>query len=117
MAEDLLDYWLRIVRPVFPENAWIIGRISKGDHVIEIDWQLGSDPALPQRRSKKIEIIIQEQAIDAYLDKTKSERPLSEDNIKNWISERYMNFNPEQDPKSYRAASVDRWRLSKDIVG
>ncbi len=117
MAEDLLDYWLRIVKPIFPENAWIIGRISKGDHVIQIDWQLDSNPALPQRRSKKIEIIIQEEAIDAYLDQAKSEWPLSEVNIKNWISERYANFNPEQDPKSLRIAPVDRWRLPKGIIG
>jgi len=117
MAEDLLDYWLRIVRPLFPANAWIVGQISKGDHVIQIDWRLECDPHLPQKRSRKIEITIQEEAIDGYLSKTKAEKTISDINMKNWISERYMEFDPEHDAKSYRAVSTDRWRIPKDVLG
>ena len=117
MAEDILDHWLRIVKTHFPANAWIVGQISKGNHVIQIDWRLESDPNLPQKRSRKIEITIQEEVIDGYLNKTKAEQALSDLNVRNWISKQYMGFDPEPDAKSYRAVSIDRWRITKDVLG
>ena len=117
MAEDLLDHWIRILRPLFPKNAWMVGRISREDHVIQIDWRLESNPNLPQKRSRKIEITIQEEAVDVYLNKTKSEQALSEINMKNWITEKYMTFDPEPDTTSYKGVSMDRWRISKEVLG
>ena len=74
MTEDLLDYWLRIIKPLFPTNAWVASRLSGGDHLIQIDWKLENGPHQPNKRSRKIEIIIKEEAIDDYLNKDKNER-------------------------------------------
>lgn len=114
MTEDLLDYWLRIIRPLFPTNAWIASRLSEGDHVIEIDWRLENDPHQPSKRSRKIQIVIQEDAIDDYLDKNKAERELSDIKMKKWISERYNDFNPDHDAHTSRSVSMDKWRISRN---
>ena len=53
MSEDLLDYWVRLLKPFFPANAWIVTRYAKDDHIIEIDWNLDNEwdeaqPAFPK---------------------------------------------------------------------
>jgi hypothetical protein len=116
MTEDLLDYWLRIIRPLFPTNAWIASRLSEGDHVIEIDWRLENDPHQPSKRSRKIQITIQEEAIDDYLDKNKGERELSDIKMKKCISERYNQFDPDHDAHTSRSVSTDKWRISRDVL-
>jgi len=116
MNEDLLDYWLRIITPLFPSNAWITARLSDGDHVILIDWRLENDPRQPNKRSRRIQIIIQEKAIDDYLDKNKAGRESSDIHMKKWISERYDQFDPDHDACSSRSVSTDTWRISVDVL-
>lgn len=112
MTEDLLDYWLRIIKPLFPTNAWVASRLSGGDHLIQIDWKLENDPHQPNRRSRKIEIIIKEKAIDDYLNQNKNERALSDIKMKQWISEQYNHFSLDQDTHT----SPDRWRISRGML-
>jgi hypothetical protein len=116
MTEDLLDYWLRIIKPLFPTNAWIASRLSGGDHLIQIDWKLENDPRQLNKRSRKIEIIIKEEAIDDYLNKNKNERALSDIKMKQWISEQYNHFSPDHDTRTSNPASPDRWRISKGVL-
>jgi hypothetical protein len=116
MTEDLLDYWLRIIKPLFPTKAWIVARLSEGGHIIEIDWRLDNDPHQPGKRSRKIQIMIQEEAIDNYLDKNKAERELSDIKMKKWISEQYNHFNPDHDAHPSRFVSADKWRISRDVL-
>ena len=67
MTEDLLDHWVRIIKPFFPQNAWIVARYSGDDNIIEIDWKLDDDPKRPNRRSRKIQITISAGAVEDYL--------------------------------------------------
>jgi hypothetical protein len=116
MTEDLLDYWLRIIKPLFPANAWVASSLSSGGHLIHIDWKLKNDPHQRNKRSRKIEIIIKEEVIDDYLTKNKDERELSDIKMKKWISERYNNFSLDQDANTSNSASPDKWRISKDVL-
>lgn len=115
MNEDLLDYWLRIIKQLLPMNAWVDSRLSRGDYLIQIDWKLENDPHQQNKRSRKIEIIIKEEAIDAYLKKNMSERALSDIKMKQWISERYNNFILDQDANTSNSVFPDRWRISKSV--
>lgn len=117
MTEDLLDYWLRIIKPLFPTNAWAVSRLSNCDYFIQIDWKLKNDPYRRNKRSRKIEIIIKEEAIDDYLNKNMDERALSDIKMKQWISERYNNFILDQDANTSNFASPDRWRISRGVLG
>jgi len=117
MNEDLLDYWLRIIKPLLPANAWVDSRLSKGDYLIRIDWKLENGPNRQNRRSRKIEIIIKEEAIDDYLNKDTSERALSDTKMKQWITQRYNDFRLDQDVNIPNSAIPYRWRISKGVLG
>ena len=116
MPEDLLDYWLRIITPIFPANVWIDSRFSNGGHFIQIDWRLENDQYETATRSRKIEITIPEETIDAYLDKNKAERELSDVRMKQWISEQYNLFKPDHDSGTSRFMSADKWIISIEVL-
>lgn len=116
MTEDLLDYWLRIITPLFPANAWIVSRLSHGNYEIQIDWRLENKQHHPHKRSRKILIVIREDAIDDYLNKNKAERELSDIKMGKWISERYTHFDADHDAKSSKYVSADKWSISKDVL-
>lgn len=116
MTEDLLDYWLRLIKPIFPANAWFASRFLGGDHFIQIDWNLGKDPQLQGRRSRKIEIIIKEEVIDDYLDKNKNDRALHDIKIQEWLSEKYAQFCMDQETYPSNSGSPVKWRISKDLL-
>jgi hypothetical protein len=116
MAEDLMDYWVRLIKPIFPTNAWIVSQFSDNDHIIQIDWNLDNNTKRSNKRSKKIQIIIKEDAIDQYLDKNKQDRELFGDTLKQFIGERYNHFNPDNDALTNRSVRTERWLVSKDIL-
>jgi hypothetical protein len=115
MTEDLLDYWVRLITPVFPENAWITSRFFNEDCLIQIDWKLGNDPKNPNKRSPKIEIFIKETAISDYLDKDKNDRELSDTLLKEFICGRYNHFIADQDSHTTQYVSTKKWLVSRDV--
>ncbi len=116
MSEDLLDYWIRIIKPLFPENAWIASRLSGGNHFIQIDWSCHNDPDQPNKRSRMIEITIKEAVIDDYLDRDKNGRSLSDSNMLQWISEQYHQFKLDDDTRTYKPATPAVWHITKAVL-
>jgi hypothetical protein len=118
MSEDLLDYWVRLIKPSFPINAWIVARCSGEDHIIEIDWKLDDDlnRGRPNRRSRKIQITISDGAIEEYLGKNKHERGLSDIHLTKLIRARYDPAHPGQPIHPGSAASMDRLLIARDML-
>jgi hypothetical protein len=116
MTEDLLDYWVRLIKPFFPTNAWIVTRYSGDDHIIEIDWKLDDDPGQPNRRSRKIQITISDGAIEDYLDKNKKERELFETSLKKLIHERYNHSAPDEQVHRGSSASADKLLIERNTL-
>ena len=119
MSEDLLDHWVRLIKPHFPSNAWIVARYSGDDHIIEIDWKLDDDlnRGLPNRRSRKIQITISDEAIEDYLDKNEQERSLFENNFTKLIRERYNQTSPNEQSRAGSSTSMDKLLIEKDLAG
>jgi hypothetical protein len=114
MTEDLLDHWVRLIKPFFPPHAWIVTRYSGDDHIIEIDWKLDDDPKQPNRRSRKIQIIVSSGAIEDYLNKNKKERELFETMLKKLIHERYIS--PDQQVYAGSSTSLDKLVIARDTL-
>jgi hypothetical protein len=116
MAEDLLDYWVRLITPIFPENAWIVSSYSKDNHIILIDWKIRNDPKRPGKRSRKIQVTIKEDAIDDYLNKNKPEREIYGIALKQLIGEWYDHFNPDNDSLTTRSIPTEKWLISREVL-
>lgn len=116
MAEDLLDYWVRLIKTIFPATARINSRFSNDDHLIQIDWKLQDDWENPARSLKKIEIIIRARTIEDYLDKDEKGRESSDNMMKEFIRERYKNFMFDTDIHTNQYASTAKWLISTDVL-
>lgn len=116
MAEDLLDYWVRLIKTIFPANAWINSRFSNNDYVIQIDWKLQNDSENPAKRSPKIEIIIKEGAINDYIDKNREDRDVSDILLKEFICRRYHQSISDDEIDARPHASTKAWFISKDAI-
>ena len=116
MTEDLLDFWVRLITPIFPENAWIVSSCSDDNHIILIDWKLRNDPQRPSKRSRKIQIIIKEDAIEDYLDKGEHDRELYGNTLKQLVREWYNHFNPDNDSLTTRSIPTEKWLISKSVL-
>lgn len=116
MAEDLLDYWVRLIKAIFPANAWINSLFSNNDYLIQIDWKLQNDLENPTKRSRKIMIIIKELAINEYLDKNKKDREISDLMFSKFICERYNHFISDNDIDTTPHASTEKWLISKEVI-
>ena len=115
MAEDLLDYWVRHIRAIFPADAWVNSLFSNDDYLIQVDWKLQDDSENATRRSK-IVITIKEQAINDYLDKNKEDRELSDIRLEKFICERYNHFISDNNGDSNQQGSTEKWLISKDVI-
>jgi hypothetical protein len=89
MAEDLLDYWVRLIKTILPANALIHSRFSNNDYLIQIAWMFPGDSESPTKHSRKIDIVIKERIIEGYLDKNKKDRELSDIILKDFICNQY----------------------------
>ena len=116
MAEDLLDYWVRLIRTIFPANARINSRFSNNDHLIQIEWKPQNYSGNPAKSFKKIEIMIKECTIEDYLDKNTKDRRFSEIMLKEFIFERYNHFIFDNDTHTNQSVSTTRWLISTDIM-
>lgn len=116
MTEDLLDYWVRLIKPFFPTNAWIVTRYSKDDHIIEIDWKLDDDPGQPNRRSRKIQITISDGAIEDYLDKNMKEREVFEIGLKKLIDERYNHSAADEQVHRGSSSQADKLLIARNTL-
>jgi len=116
MTEDILDYWTRLIKTIFPENAWITSRFFKNDCLIDIDWKLEDDPENPNKRSKKIEIIIKAATLENYLDKDKKERELSDSMLKEFISEQYKHFSSDYEISTSQYVPKEKWLITRDVL-
>ena len=116
MTEDILDYWIRLIKEIFPENAWITSRFFKNDCLIDIDWKLEGDPENPNKRSKKIEIIIKAATLEKYLDKSKKERELSDIMLKEFICKQYHSFSSDYEINTSQYIPKEKWLITCDVL-
>lgn len=116
MNEDLLDYFVRMMRPLFPMNACIVSSISGGDYIIQIDWKLEDNLHDSNKRSRKVNIKIPENTIDDYLDHKKEQGELYDSRLKAIIYRWYNDFNPHHDAGSTRFIPIENWCISRGLL-
>jgi hypothetical protein len=116
MNEDLLDYLVRIMRPLFPMNACIVSGISGGDYIIQIDWKLENNLHQQNKRSRKIKIKISENAIQDYLDHKNERGEFYDSRLKKLIHQWYDVFNPHHDAGTTRLTPTENWLISRDLL-
>lgn len=116
MNEDLLDYFVRMIRPLFPMNAFIVSGTSGDNYIIQIDWKLGSNLHQQNKHSRKIKIKISGNAVEEYIDHKDERGEVYDTRIKHLIQQWYNIFNPHHDACATRCTPTENCLISRDLL-
>ena len=116
MNEDLLDYLVRMIRPLFPLNACIVSVISGGDYIIQIDWNMVNDFRPQNKRSRKIKIKFSENAIEEYIAHKDERGDVYDSRLMHLIRKWYNVFNPDHDSGTTRLTPTENWLISRELL-
>lgn len=109
MWEQLEARLTNIVKPLFPDQAEFRRRASLDGLVFSVTWKLRNDPARPNKRSRRIILVVSEEALEDYNDGNRDAR---ERRIANSITERLKTFNPNHDVPYGQPEPEDQWVLT-----
>ncbi len=119
MTKSFVNEWLEVIRPLFLTDAIIelkgeeydgsvvdtnrIEPFEGGDVIFEIRWKLENNQNRPNKRSRSIRIIIEEEAIDDCVD-----FKIAGLKLKEIIKIKLSTFNPDDGPPT------EEWKISTD---
>ena len=117
MTKSFVNEWIEVIRPLFPTDTIIepkgeeydgfivdtnrVEPFEGGDVIFEIRWKLENNQNRPNKRSRSIRIIIEEEAIDDCVDFKEAGLKLKE-----IIESNLTTFNPDVGPPT------EVWRIS-----
>ena len=120
MKKSILKEWAEAIRPLFPTDAIIEPKMEEyvgvivgdtneiepyegGDVIFVIHWKPGNDPSRPNKRSRFIQLRIEEAAINDCLDIAEAGSRLKE-----IVKTRLSTFDPNVGPPT------EEWVISTD---
>lgn len=116
MADDLEKHFLAIVEHQFPRQAEFHVRRESDDICIYVDWKLNSDPARPNKRSKKIKICISRAAIDDYEDGGEQNRKSADQKLGNVVAAQLQVFDPEHSVPAHVPVPIEQWTITTEML-
>ncbi len=95
--EKIKEHWIDIIKNCFPQNASLFLHDLR-DFCLDVDWKLGTDQSRPNKRSKKLRLIISEETIEDYKNIVNDDHRISFDQkIVSFITDTMDHFDPEHD--------------------
>ena len=108
MWEKYHEHFRQIVAPLFIDGADIKARESSGDLLLDIDWQLNTDPDRRSKRSKLIVLRISRVKMDEWRNGDGASKQAIEKQINHNTKQNLSGFNPDHDePKGSLSPRVE----------
>jgi DNA-directed RNA polymerase subunit M/transcription elongation factor TFIIS len=104
------DRCAAVVGTAFPAGTDIKMTLND-DLIFAIDWPLNTDQNRPNKRSRIINLIIAYEAIEDCRDFNIAER-----NLKRFIQEKLIYFNPEHEHSKYMSQPVQEWVVTTSTL-
>ena len=105
---DARRHLAEIVRRVFPPHA-DVHEIPSGDIRIRADWNLGDDPERPNKRSRPIEVVISEEAVEDYTSGSVEGRRQADERLRLYLSTCLKSFRAEHDVARHIPIPAEEW--------
>lgn len=112
-AEEISD----LIRPIFPDGASLSVHPNGDDLVFLISWKLGGDPKRPKKRSRKIRLMISQEALEDYATASEAARSAAMIRLMKYVRDRYQEFEPDHDAPPHVPPPEDSWLATTQILG
>ena len=108
MNKDLHKHWFDQIRPLFPDETEFTPFEDFDDFITQASWKLNTDPERPNKRSKKVKIIIPSDVIDDYENKSTAKKQEDDKSLLQHVKQFLKEFDPDHDtPKENPVPEVD----------
>jgi hypothetical protein len=82
-----------------------------------VNWKLLDDPRRPNKRSKSIKIVFDDDAVALWMSKSEAEREHSDKNICRFIEQKLHSFDPRHTSPKYSHPPGVEWIIEEDGLG
>jgi hypothetical protein len=114
--EELLDHWVKLIRRFFPVDAKFTPGPYPGGCCLWVGWKLKNDPARSNKPSRKIRIVIDQEAIEDYREKDQEGQRQADERLKEFVKESLKGFDPEHELIRYQTPPIEDW-VASGILG
>lgn len=102
-------------RRVLPEGAMVKAWDDHGDWILQTSWPL--HPAVRGRRSRPVQIVISEEALEDYAAAGERARALADQRFDGFVRRHLATFDPNHDP-AFAPLPPSRWVVTtRDLNG
>ena len=109
---EFAQCFIALLAPVFPSGAELRALPSREGLQISVSWKLMSDPARKNKRSRRIIMLLSEEALEDYVDGDLHTRNTIEGRIVHFATERVKSFNPNHETPYGRPEPEELWYLT-----
>jgi hypothetical protein len=116
MDQKLQSHWSDLIRPLFKQGTDFRIKDFINHYELVVSWKLGSDPSRPSKRSPNIRIIVSEEAVEDYQEKSERQKKKDDERLVQFIKLNLASFDPNHDnPIGVRPPEVE-WIIGTTVL-
>jgi hypothetical protein len=113
--EKIKEHWINIITENIPKDSYqFLHQID--DFCFDINWKLKNDPNRPNKRSRKLRLIISEETMEDYRDANNEAQNKYDQKLKKFITDTMSNFNLDHDTPHLGTVPVETIHVPIEIT-
>ena len=100
------EHWIGIIKEYLPKEAELFLHPIQ-DYCLDVDWKLRTDPSRPNKRAKKLRLIISEETLEDYRDANDSGKEGFDQKLIKFVEMTMANFDSNHDTPYGRTTPVE----------
>lgn len=100
---------------LLPTDAEVDFDFSQNDFVARFCWLLNNDPQRPFKRSKTVEFIVAQKALDDFMSVGNKNEARLHINLEAYINHKLEEFNPDHNSPEGCAEPVEKWLIDSAL--
>jgi len=111
MLDDLVNHFEQILKPLFQKDSELCRLQTSSDVIFSVSWKLNNDPSRPNKRSKRILLVIPQECVADYREGNQQERSTREARMTYLVKEQLKLFIPDHNTSYGQPAPEEKWVL------
>jgi len=112
MWDDLEKQFSTVLSRLFPKEAQFRRRPASDDLCFSVSWKLKNDPARPNKRSRRIILVLPEELLEDYRDDDQNARAARERRMTDLVGQRLKQFDPNHNTPYGQPEPEEQWVLT-----
>ena len=104
--KEIKDHWIEIIKDYLPKECDPFLHPNR-DFCLDVDWKLKNNQNRPNKRSKKLRIIISEETVEDYRDAHDGPRKNYDRKLRKFVDKTMAHFKPDHDTPYGRTTPVE----------